>query len=241
MNALSEQGQLLEVARNKALEIALAYPPGTRFRLFTNDLEPKHQHVFNREQLIQQISEIHPSPNVLPLSLIYNRFANQALDEDENSEKNLYFISDFQRNITDIENFRDDNIFSYFIPLVPRLNQEETIYVKIKNSSNQDYQNLPLKIYLNDSVKSITNFSVAAQNEITTSLVYTNNSPGSQLGKVEISDYPFTYDNNWFISYHVEPRLKALAIYSNNAQSLEGLNYITALLKEDDYIELDEP
>lgn len=258
MNALSEQGQLLEVARNKALEIALAYPPGTRFRLFTNDLEPKHQHVFNREQLIQQISEIHPSPNVLPLSLIYNRFANQALDEDENSEKNLYFISDFQRNITDIENFRDDNIFSYFIPLVPnevtnlyidscwveipahRLNQEETIYVKIKNSSNQDYQNLPLKIYLNDSVKSITNFSVAAQNEITTSLVYTNNSPGSQLGKVEISDYPFTYDNNWFISYHVEPRLKALAIYSNNAQSLEGLNYITALLKEDDYIELDE-
>lgn len=258
MNALSEQGQLLEVARNKALEIALAYPPGTKFRLFTNDLEPKHQHIFNREQLIQQVSEIHPSPDVIPLSLIYNRFASRNLDIGENSDKNLYFISDFQRSITDAENFRDENIFSYFLPLVPnevanlyidscwveipahRLNQEETIYVKIKNSSNQDYQNLPLKIYLNDSVKSITNFSVDAQNEITTSLIYTNNSPGPQLGKVEITDYPFTYDNNWFISYYVEPRLKALAIYSNDAKSREGLNYISALFKEDSYIQLDE-
>ena len=258
MNALSEQGQLLEVARNKALEIALAYPPGTKFRLFTNDLEPKHQHIFNREQFIQEVSEIPPSPNVIPLSMIFNRFANQSIETDKESDKNLYFISDFQRSITDVENFRDENIYSYFMPLVPnevanlyidscwveipahRLNQEETIYVRIKNSSNQDYQNLPLKIYLNDSVKSITNFSVEAQNEITSSLIYTNNSPGSQLGKIEITDYPFTYDNNWFISYYVEPKLKALAIYSNETESREGLNYISALFNEDDYVQLDE-
>ncbi len=257
MNALSEQGQLLEVARNKALEIALAYPPGTKFRLFTNDLEPKHQHIFNREQFIQEVSEIPPSPNVIPLSMIFNRFANQ-IETDKESDKSLYFISDFQRSITDVENFRDENIYSYFMPLVPnevanlyidscwveipahRLNQEETIYVRIKNSSNQDYQNLPLKIYLNDSVKSITNFSVEAQNEITSSLIYTNNSPGSQLGKIEITDYPFTYDNNWFISYYVEPKLKALAIYSNETESREGLSYISALFNEDDYVQLDE-
>ncbi|MCG6187688.1 BatA domain-containing protein [Maribellus maritimus] len=258
MNALSEQGQLLEVARNKALEIVLAYPPGTKFRLFTNDLEPKHQHIFNREQFIREVSGIHSSPNLVPLSQIYNRFSNQSQDDNENSDKNLYFISDFQRSITDVENFRDENIFSYFLPLVPnevanlyidscwveipahRLNQEETIYVKIKNSSNQDYQNLPLRIFLNDSVKSITNFSVAAQNEITTSLIFTNNSAGAQRGKVEITDYPFTYDNNWFLSYYVEPELKALAIYSDDIKSQEGLNYITALFNDDDYVQLDE-
>jgi len=52
MNALSENGQLLEVARNKALEICLAYPVGTKFKLLTNDLKPKHQNVFNKEQFI---------------------------------------------------------------------------------------------------------------------------------------------------------------------------------------------
>jgi len=258
MNALSEQGQLLEIAKNKALEICLAYPTGTKFKLFTNDLKLKHQNIFNKEQFIQQVSEIQSSPIVIPLSMVYNRFAVKNQKNDKESDKNLYFISDFQRAITDIENFSNETVFSYFLPLVPnqvanlyidscwvevpahRLKQEEQIFVRIKNSSNQDYQNLPLKLYLNDSIKSITNFSVNAQNEIIANLKYTNNSSGPQLGKIEISDYPFTHDNDWFISYFVESNLKALAIYNNNLDSKEGLNYISALFKNDDYIQLDE-
>ena len=205
MNALSEQGQLLEAARKKALEICLAYPAGTKFRLFTNDLEPKHQNIFNKEQFIQQVSEIHSSPIVIPLSMIYNRFSLQNQIFEGGTDKNLYFISDFQRSITDIENFGGSDIFCYFLPMVPnqvanlyidscwvevpahRLKQEEEIFVRIKNSSSQDFQNLPLNLYLNDSTKSITNFSVNANNEITASLKYNNNSSGSQLGKIEIS------------------------------------------------------
>ena len=259
MNALSENGQLLEVARNKALEICLAYPPGTKFKLFTNDLKPKHQHTFNKEQFIQQVAEIQSSPIVIPLSMIYNRFAihDQAVNESP-TDKNLYFISDFQRTITDIENFKDESILSYFLDLkanevanlyidscwveVPahRLKQEEEIFVRIKNSSTQNYQNLPLKMILNDSIKSITNFSVNAQNEIIASLKYTNNSSGLQLGNIEISDYPFTHDNNWYISYFVEPQLKALAVFGNNPDSKEGLSYISALFKNDDFVVLDE-
>lgn len=256
MNALSEQGQLLEVARNKAVEICMAYPAGTKFRLFTNDLKPKHQHLFNKEQFIQQVTEIKTSPIVIPLSLIVNRFAIQ--DQEEDADKILYFLSDFQTIITDTDNFSEDNIFTHYIPLesnqianlyidscwveVPahRLNQEEEVFVRIINSSDQDYQNLPLKLYLNDSIKSITNFSVSARKQITASLKYTNNSSGSQLGKIEISDYPFTHDNNWYISYFVEPNLKALAIYSDNTDSGEGRAYISALLTNDDYIMLDE-
>jgi len=259
MNALSENGQLLEVARNKALEICLAYPAGTKFKLFTNDLKPKHQNIFNKEQLIQQIAEIQPSPIVIPLSMVYNRFSvqNQSINESS-TDKHLYFISDFQRTISDIDNFNDQPIFSYFMRLKPnevanlfidscwvevpahRLKQEEEIFVRIKNSSSQNYQNLPLKMILNDSIKSITNFSVNAQNEITASLKYTNNSSGLQLGNIEISDYPFTHDNNWHISYFVEPQLKALAVFSNTKESKEGLEYISALFKEDSYILLDE-
>ncbi|HSH20466.1 MAG TPA: BatA domain-containing protein, partial [Draconibacterium sp.] len=259
MNALSEKGQLLEVARNKALEICLAYPAGTKFKLFTNDLKPKHQHIFNKEQFIQQVAEVQPSPIVIPISMIYNRFVVQDQEINETStDKHLYFISDFQRSVTDIENFKEQAVNSYFLCLeanevanlfidscwveVPahRLKQEEEIFVRIKNSSNQDYQNLPLKLTLNDSIKSITNFSVSAQEEIIASLKYTNNSSGLQLGNIEISDYPFTHDNNWYISYYVEPRLKALAVFENSPESKEGLQYISALFKNDDFVVLDE-
>lgn len=257
MNALSEQGQLLEVARNKALEICLAYPSGTKFQLFTNDLEPKHQHILNKEQFIQQVSEIQASPAVVPLSLLYNRFASQHPDLSDNTDENLYFISDFQRSISDPANFEENNIFSYYLPLEPnevanlyidscwvevpahRLRQEETVYVKIRNSSNQDYQNLPIKLFLNDSLKSITNFSVEAQNDIVAELKYNNNSSGLQLGRLEISDYPFTHDNNWYISYKVDKNLKALAVHINSEESKEGLEYLTALFENDDYVLLD--
>ena len=259
MNALSENGQLFELAKNKALEISMAYSAGTKFKLFTNDLQAKHQNIFNKEQFIQQVAEIQPSPVVIPLSMVYNRFAVQKSETDESAtDKHLYFISDFQRTITDFENFGKEQVYTYFLGLranetanlyidscwveVPahRLKQEEEMFVRIKNSSNQDYQNLPLKLTLNDSIKSITNFSVNAQNEITASLKYTNNTSGLQLGNIEISDYPFTHDNNWYISYFVEPQIKALAIFENSQKSKEGLNYISALFKEDDFVVLDE-
>lgn len=258
MNALSEHGQLLERARNKAAEIGQAYPPGTKFRLITNDLAPRNQNLFNKDQFIRQVSEIQASPNVITVSLAHNRFGMQNQLAEGTSDGTLYFISDFQRSITDPENFEEDAVYNYFIPLVPNqvnnlyidsvwvevpahgMNQEETIYVKIKNNSDEDYQNLPIKLYLNDSLKSITNFSVEAQNEITASLNYTNISGGIKLGKVEITDYPFTHDNTWFLSYYVEPKLKALAIYSDSEKSREGLEYITALFENDDYVEMEE-
>jgi hypothetical protein len=92
---------------------------------------------------------------------------------------------------------------------------------------------------LNDSIKSITNFTVNAQNEIITSLKYTNNTSGLQLGQIEISDYPFTHDNNWYISYFVEPRLKALTIFDNSAESKEGAGFLAALFENDNYVQLD--
>lgn len=257
MNALSEQGQLLEHARNKAAEIGQSYPAGTRFRLLTNDLEPRHQHLFNKEQFIREVADVAASPATVSLSLIHNRFDMQNKILENAPQGTLYLISDFQRNITDLENFSGESVFSYFMPLVPNqtnnlyidscwvevpahgLNQEETIFVKIKNNSSEDYQNLPLRLFLNDSLKSITNFSVNAQNEITASLNYTNSSAGIQTGRVEITDYPFTHDNTWYLSYFVEPKLKALAIYSNTPDSREGLEYISALFNNDSYVELE--
>jgi hypothetical protein len=257
MNALSEKGQLLELARNKAAEIGQAYPTGTRFMIFTNDLEPRHQNLLNKEQFISQVIDLKQSPAVIPLSFINNRFEQLVSRNEPDAPGTLYFISDFQRSITDLNNFGTNSHTAYLIPLTPNqtnnlyidscwvevpahsLIQEENLFVKIRNTSNQDFQNLPLQLYLNDSLKSITSFSVGANNEMTATLRYKNGSAGIQLGKVEITDYPFTHDNSWYLSYFVEPKLKALAIHNNSATSIEGMKYLSALFQNDDYVELE--
>ena len=43
MDAESKYGKLVEVAKNKALDIVNAYKPNTKFLLITNDFEIKHQ------------------------------------------------------------------------------------------------------------------------------------------------------------------------------------------------------
>jgi len=213
MNALSEKGRLLDEAVKLAVNIADSHQPGTKFKLYTNDLEPGHNMTFYKDQLIMELTDIKPSPSTIPLSIINNRFEPDREAPDDDNSGTVFYISDFQRNITDLQNFNNGSNVKFFIPLYPSgvnnlyidscwmevpahgLNQQENIFVKINNISDEDYSNLPVKLYLNDSLKSITNFSVSANSEVITNLKYTNVSPGIQPGRIEITDYPFTHDN----------------------------------------------
>ncbi len=259
MNALSTQGQLLEVACNKAIEIAGAYPSGTRFRLITNDMLPQHQHVFNKEQFIQQVSEIKSSPKSVPLSMIHNHLISGTPGFEDQSGSTAFYLSDFQKKSTDLRNFKgDSNQVNYFLPLscdVPnnlyidscwmelpahKMGQEEKLNVRIINSSKEAYQNLPLKFYLNDTLKALGNFNIEPGGERVVELKYMNISGGLLLGYAEISDYPFTHDNTYYLSYRVQSHLKALAIYDSGYKSGMGLSYLRALFDGDNYVTLDE-
>jgi hypothetical protein len=260
MNALSSGGQLLEVARNKALEIASAYPPGTRFRLITNDFLPQHRHEFNKEQFIQQISEVAISPRAVPLSLVNRQIASQMDDQEEGSGSSriTYYISDFQTETTDLTNFRtDSSSMHYLMPLASgisknlyidscwmelpahKIGQEENLNVRIVNASDEAYQNLPLKFFLNDTLKAVANFDIGPGEEKTASLKYMNLTGGIHLGRAEISDYPFVHDNAYFMNYKVQSNLQALAVYEEGNKNGSGIPYLKALFDGDDYVSLE--
>jgi hypothetical protein len=257
LNTRGQQGQLLETARNRAIEIAREYKPGTRFLLVTNDLLPKHRNPMNSEQFIQQVTEIGTSPNVVPISKIYSRMKETFGSFGQKDNRNLFVLSDFQRSMADVENIAaDSTVWTYLLPFTPqvsnnlyidscwfetpsrKLNGEEELFVKIKNGSDQDYNDLPLKFYLNDSLKSLTSFNIGAQAEIKTSLKFTNITSGFQRGKVELIDYPVTHDNSWYLSFNVQPDIRVLAICNQNSRN-NGLSYLKALFSDDDYTKLD--
>lgn len=259
MNAISTRGQLLEIARNKAFEIAETYPAGTNFRLITNDLNPRHQHLFNKEQFIQQLTDIRPSSRTVPLSLIFNRIKSGYTYQESNPGTTTYYLSDFQMRITDLQNFSSDSLFyNYFLPLTPdltsnlyidscwmetpahKLGQEELLNVKVVNQSDEAFQNLPIKFYLNDTLKALGNFDIDPRGEKIAELRYMNLSNGLQLGYAEISDYPITHDNTYYLNYKVMPELKALAITSSSYRGNNGLRWLRALFAGDDYVSFEE-
>ena len=63
MQSENQDGPLLELAKNKAIEIASSYSPTDKFQLLTCDFEGRHQRLVSREEVIDLIQEVQISPS----------------------------------------------------------------------------------------------------------------------------------------------------------------------------------
>jgi hypothetical protein len=256
MKAEGEKGQLLEQARQKAIEIANSYRVGTQFLLLTSDFLPQHKFLFNKDQFIQQVAQIKESPHSPKLSAVYSEAAQNLVSSEKRTGKTFYILSDFQKNSSDFESIKpDSSLFTYLLPFksektnnllidscwfeVPgrKIGQAEKLYVRIKNLSDQAYQNIPVRFTINDSLKSVSNISIAAHEQSVLEMNYTNNSEGLQLCKAELDDYPIIYDNSYFLSYNVRGKLQALGI--TDLQNVSS-DYLKTLFANDDLVNYEE-
>ena len=252
MKSEGENGQLLEQAKLKAIEIANSYPVGTQYLVLTCDFLPQHEFIFSKDQFLQQVSEIKESCRSPKLSQVYAQAVRIFSTSAKKSEKTFYILSDFQKNSTDIGSVKSDpSIWAYLLPFkavksanllidscwfdVPgrKIGQQEKLFVRVKNLSSQSYQNIPIRLMINDSLKAISNITIAGNEQSIQELNYTNNTNGIQLCKVELDDYPIIYDNSFYLSYRVHGKINALGIFNprNN-----GSDYLKTLFAEDELI-----
>ncbi|HAH22363.1 MAG TPA: hypothetical protein DCL77_01095 [Prolixibacteraceae bacterium] len=256
MKNVNEKGQILEQAKSKAIEIANSYHAGTQFVILTSDLLPEHEFLLNKEQFIQQVTEIKESARSPKYSEIWASVVRSNSSAPKKADKLFYYLSDFQKRGIDLETIKpDSSVWTYLLPFksdkinnllidscwfeVPgrKIGQQEKMFVHLKNLSEQAYQNIPIRLTINDSLRSISNINIGAQQDATLELNYTNNNPGIQLCKVELDDYPIIYDNAYFLSYKVMGKMKALGIFNPSNNSSE---YLKALFHEDELVGYDE-
>lgn len=256
MKAEGEKGPLLEQAKIKATEIANSYPAGTQFLALTNDFTLSSQFPLNKEQFVRQVSEIKDCSRSPKLAEVYAQAVGSITAALKKAEKTLYILSDFQKKGMSLELVKpDSSVWTYLFPLKAgktnnllidscwfetpgrKIGQAEKLFVRVKNLSAQAYQNIPIRLNINDSLKAIANINIGAQEELVQEMNYTNNSEGIQLCTVELDDYPIVFDNAYFMSYQVRGKLKALAITNplNN-----GSGYLKALFANDELIDFEE-
>ena len=256
MRNVNEKGQILEQAKLKAIEIANSYHAGTQFTILTSDLLPQHQFMLSKEQFTQQVTEIKESSRSPKYTEIYGSVIRSISDTPKKADKLFYYLSDFQKSSIDFESIKPDStVWTYLLPFlsdqtnnllidscwfeVPgrKIGQQEKMFVHIKNLSEQTYQNIPVRLTINDSLRAISNITIAGQKDATLELNYSNNTEGIQLCKIELDDYPIIYDNSYFMSYKVKGKMKALGIFnpSNNIS-----DYLKTLFDGDEMIGYDE-
>lgn len=254
MDAESKYGKLIEVAKNKAQSIISSYKSNTKFLLVTNDFEQKHQHLLNKEQFIEHLGNIKASPIARNISEVLSRQVDFLTSADTTQEKSnsIFLLSDFQKSVADFKQINNnENIKVHLLPLSTqptnnlyidscwfetpgrKLNQPEELFVKIVNKSDESYQNIPVKLFINDSLKALGSFNVDENTSEIVTLSYTNTKAGIHNGRIEISDYPITYDNTFFFNYSILENINILAINEK-----EENKYINTLFGDDEYFKL---
>jgi len=244
----TQEGIALEIAKSRAHNILDAYTPEQMFYIITNNRTLGEQIPLTKQHAEQRISEIESSPFSPNISDI----CVQAHSLELRKKNTLYIISDFQKNTSDIEHFPTDSLFHIScIPITPEKtnnisidsvwfespyrtkNQTETIHVRISNSGNQTYTDFPVQLFINDTLRAISNIQVDPENSVEISMEYKLASTGIITGKVSLEDYPILFDNTYYFTYSIRNTIRALAINENR----ENTN-ISNLLQYDNYIEI---
>jgi hypothetical protein len=187
----------------------------------------------NNDEIIDKIEELTISSNSKNISTIYSRNRN-AINSSEIDNKSFYILSDFQKSTTDFKEIEPDSLINtYLIPIkttevynlyidscwfsspTHTLYQNEELNISIKNNSNNDIENVPLKLYINDLNVSPASFSVKANEEVIVTLNYRNKTSGIQQGRVELRDSPVITDDIFYFSYSISDNINILGIGNN--------------------------
>lgn len=253
MQTEGANGQLLDVAKNKALNVIDAYQHNDQFLILTNDFESKHQRLMNKEQLIEELQTIQFSPAVKTLAEATSRL-NDIMAKNKEMNRSIYLISDYQRSSAELSKLNADSLTAInFVPLSPELianlyidscwfytpfrqqSGPEKLIVKIVNASEKEYENIPIRLEINDQTKTPGSFNIGPNDVAYDTLSFTNGYSGLQAGKISIKDYPTTFDDHFYFSYIISENTNVSVI----DQSI-STPPVEALFKNDDYINLQQ-
>ena len=73
MESVSENGMLLDIAKNKAEEIANEYDAESNFYLITNAFSAKQSRAFSKAEITSVIQQVETTPNYKTLAEIISR------------------------------------------------------------------------------------------------------------------------------------------------------------------------
>jgi hypothetical protein len=246
MQQQGETGTMLEEARSAAIDIISAYPPSTRFIVISNDFDAWSNHSLSKDKAMEMIATVGPSRLSMPFLQVYKRLMSISAQQ-EKIPGTIYLLSDFQQNgwqnlsetgdttsafvtyrpaFTRSGNLSIDTCFFEYPGHYP--GSSEILTVRLINYSDESYLNVPVSIYLKDSLAALAAISTEAESSSSQEISFTSPGPGIVHGRVEINDHPVTYDNTLYFTYTISPYINVLCINDKNSSS-----YIDAFFRND--------
>ena len=242
MEAVNKEGTLLDEAKRRAREIASAYSLNDKFQLLTNDFGGKYQRLLSLEEFQTAVEEVRISSANRTMDQIISRQKDVFLKEP-NSRKTIYLISDFQTNMLSAATIPADSTVKtrlirlnsnaqpnisvdsvWFNTAIHKPGDSEKLMVRLRNNSDEEAVNIPVKLQINKVQKSIASMTIKPRSTATDTLTFSGLQSGWQEAELEITDFPVVFDDKFFFSFNVQQSLSLLII--NGSKENEYLNSV---------------
>jgi hypothetical protein len=233
MSAESQDVRLLEKARKRAEEIVAAFDNMDKIQVLTADFEGRDQRLLSKDDALQRIREVRSTYKTQNLSKVLGR-QQQALRLGQNPNKEIFIISDFQANASDLGPWEDTTANLHLIPLqavqtrniaidtawfespVQTLNQPNALIVKVKNYSDTEVEGVPISLDLDGQQRPEGTIKLAAKGYAYDTVNISVSSTGWHEAKLKVVDFPIEFDNDYHFSFFVAPQINILEIHDGS-------------------------
>lgn len=228
MTAARNDIPLLDYAKDKARSIIKAYDEKDKFQILTHDFEGKHLRFVSKEDALSYIDEINATPNVQSLDKVISR--QRQLFEAASGNKISYVISDFQKSIMPIDALQDTTMEINLLPIqtgqfsnvsvdsvwfegpIPFLNQNNKLFIRSKNNGNKTAEQVKISFSKDGQEKPVSVRDIEADASVIDTVNVSIANSGWHQGVVKITDYPITFDDDYYVTFNVPDTIKTLLI-----------------------------
>lgn len=251
MQSMSEDVSLIEKAKKTARDIVEGYSENSNFQILTNELFGEDQRWLDKKNALEKISTIALNPKIQSIKNIMNR-QNQAFSLNGAENKHVYWISDFQRSVFDINTEAADSSVEYNLVILQAVREKNIsidscywekpltlnnyvnkLFIKMTNNSEENAENIPLSLEYNKETLPLGKFNIRASSTVVDTIDIRIKSKGWNEAKISLKDYPVIFDDEYYFTFNVPEKIKVL-----NINESKGINrYLSSAFGSDQYFE----
>lgn len=228
MGARGDRAEVLQLAKDRARAIVEAYGAEDRFQVVDNRLSGRSQRLVGQQQALTAIDEVVIGPESRQLMQVVDQ--QQSTLTDAIDDKGLiYLVSDFQRNASALGSI-DEGATVNLVPIaavrqqnaaidsvwleapVGQVGQNNLLLVRVRNYGDTDLDNVRLSTTYNGQTKPEGVLTVAAGDFVIDSIYLRIDGGGNQRARLSITDFPVTFDDDYFIAFRTAESVRVLAI-----------------------------
>jgi len=219
---VAEKTRALDEAIRMAQGIIDIFPTESRYQLITNDFAPSSNSFKTKAEVADLLSQTH-------LSAI-SRSASEVINRIKEKGVTLFWLSDFQKSTVGNNIIVDSTSQVRLVPLALEGyanifvdtayldnpfaigGEKNTLRVVLRNGSKKNAEGLVTKLSINGTQAAATSVNIEGNSITEVPFDIASGLKGDNKVTVNFSDYPISFDNEFFLTLSFSKRLNILEI-----------------------------